>query len=108
MVLRKIEVDAGVTSEALLMAADQFIFVSMELWTPLCGRFKVGQELDIVEGADVGAVVGASHLRDHLCYLRVAAQDCANAVGDSPRLLKGDVLLHGRRGSRDCLLPAAA
>ena len=93
--LRKIEVDAGVAGEVLLNGADQFIFVFVELGTPLCGRFKVGQELGIVEGADVGAVVRASHLRDHLSNLRIAAQDSANAIGDIRRLLEGDVLLHG-------------
>ena len=77
------------------MAADQFIFAFVESWTPLPSRFEVSEKLGIVEGADVGAVVGAPHLRDHLGNLRIAAKNGANAVSDIRRLLERDVLLHG-------------
>ena len=93
-ILREVEVDAGVLIEAFGDGGDQLIFIAVELQDAIRGGLEVGEKFDVVEGADVGAVVGAAHLRDDLRDFRIGAEGGTNVVGQFLRGLEGDVLLH--------------
>ncbi len=67
-VLREVEVHAGILGEAVVHLLDELGLG--EVGSPLRGGFKGDGDFDVVEGAYVGAVVGASHLRDGLCDFR--------------------------------------
>ena len=54
--------------------------------------FQRNHELDVVEGRDVGAVVWAAQLRDHLRDVGIAEQDFADVVGHFCGGFEGDVL----------------
>ncbi len=87
-VLREVEVDAGKLFEAVLHRRDELGLCFRETVDATGDAgLRSARNFDVVEGADVGAVVGAAHLRDDL-----------GDLGDRAHVRRES----GRRVSADC------
>ncbi len=92
-VLREVEFDAGEAGEAAVHLVDELRLG--EAGTPVFLRLEGDGDFDVVEGGDVGAVVGAAHLRDGLGDLGGLGDDGADLVGEVGGGVEGDVLREG-------------